>query len=115
MNKINPAILRNFQSTLYRKNNRVDGRSNRMHQGNLTKKMLKHRYNEKYKQHLNEMDHFKKIHDNAPKRDRVGKETMNILKSLIHPHVGGNVNLFEPSPYLNEPMLRNISSNLWPY
>ena len=78
-------------------------------------KMMKHKYGEKYKEYLSEKNQFTAIYDQVPERYRIGKETMKILKSLIHPHVEGNVSLIEQSQFLKTPVLDEISSVLWPY
>lgn len=78
-------------------------------------KMMKHKYGEKYREYLSEKHEFISIYNQAPDRYRIGKETMKILKSVIHPHVEGNVSLIEPSPFLKTPVLEEIGSALWPY
>lgn len=78
-------------------------------------KMLKEKYGKKHEMHAAEKPELAKIYESDPERYTCGKETMNILRSMLHSIVKGNKNLYEPSAHLEFAQLKEIASRIWNY
>lgn len=78
-------------------------------------KMLKEKYGRKHEMHAAEKPELAKIYESDPERYNCGKDTMNLLKSMLHKIVKGNKNLYEPSAHLEFAQLKEIASRIWNY